>query len=94
MANLTLDGLERLLKETFRRKEIQGKAYNPKVTSCAMPMTSSSPDARKSCWKVKSSLWSNASCEEFGSAKTLITIEMYTSIMYKMRVGSGMYSLY
>ncbi len=31
LANLTLDGLERLLKETFRRKEIQGKAYNPKV---------------------------------------------------------------
>jgi RNA-directed DNA polymerase len=31
LANLTLDGLERLLKETFRRKEIQGEAYNPKV---------------------------------------------------------------
>jgi RNA-directed DNA polymerase len=31
LANLTLDGLERLLKETFRRKEIQGKPYNPKV---------------------------------------------------------------
>ena len=31
LANLTLDGLERLLKETFRRKEIQGKAHNPKV---------------------------------------------------------------
>lgn len=31
LANLTLDGLERLLKETFRRKEIRGKAHNPKV---------------------------------------------------------------
>jgi RNA-directed DNA polymerase len=31
LANLTLDGLERLLKETFRRKEIRGQAYNPKV---------------------------------------------------------------
>jgi RNA-directed DNA polymerase len=31
LANLALDGLERLLKETFRRKEIRGQAYNPKV---------------------------------------------------------------
>jgi len=31
LANLTLDGLERLLKETFRVKQIQGKSYNPKV---------------------------------------------------------------
>jgi RNA-directed DNA polymerase len=31
LANLTLDGLERLLKETFRKKEIRGKAHNPKV---------------------------------------------------------------
>ena len=28
LANLTLDGLERLLKETFRRREIRGKRYN------------------------------------------------------------------
>ncbi len=31
LANLTLDGLERLLKATFRRKAIGGKYYNPKV---------------------------------------------------------------
>ena len=31
LANLTLDGLERLLKETFRKKEIRGKCYRPKV---------------------------------------------------------------
>jgi RNA-directed DNA polymerase len=31
LANLTLDGLERLLKETFRKKVIGGKSYNPKV---------------------------------------------------------------
>ena len=31
MANLTLDGLEQLLKEIFRRKEIRGQADNPKV---------------------------------------------------------------
>jgi RNA-directed DNA polymerase len=30
-ANLTLDGLERLLKETFRKKVIQGKVHSPKV---------------------------------------------------------------
>jgi len=28
LANLTLDGLERLLKKTFRRREIRGKRYN------------------------------------------------------------------
>ncbi len=28
LANLTLDGLERLLKKTFRRREIGGKRYN------------------------------------------------------------------
>ena len=31
LANLTLDGLERLLKETFRRKKIRGQYYWPKV---------------------------------------------------------------
>ena len=31
LANLTLDGLERLLKETFRKKEIRGQCYRPKV---------------------------------------------------------------
>lgn len=31
LANLTLDGLERLLKETFRKKEIRGRCYRPKV---------------------------------------------------------------
>jgi RNA-directed DNA polymerase len=31
LANLTLDGLEKLLKDTFRRKTIHGKSYNPKV---------------------------------------------------------------
>lgn len=31
LANLTLDGLERLLKETFRKKEIHGKVHSPKV---------------------------------------------------------------
>ncbi len=31
LANLTLDGLERLLKETFRKKQVQGKLHNPKV---------------------------------------------------------------
>jgi RNA-directed DNA polymerase len=31
LANLTLDGLERLLKETFRVKGIGAKYYNPKV---------------------------------------------------------------
>jgi RNA-directed DNA polymerase len=31
LANLTLDGLERLLKETFRKRVIDGKAHNPKV---------------------------------------------------------------
>ena len=31
LANLTLDGLERLLKETFRRKKIRGQCYKPKV---------------------------------------------------------------
>src|SRR5271169_218220 len=30
-ANLTLDGLERLLKETFRKKVMQGKVHSPKV---------------------------------------------------------------
>src|ERR1700677_3760388 len=30
-ANLTLDGLERLLKETFRKKIIRGQCYRPKV---------------------------------------------------------------
>ena len=31
LANLTLDGLERLLKETFRKKVIRGQCYRPKV---------------------------------------------------------------
>jgi RNA-directed DNA polymerase len=31
LANLTLDGLERLLKETFNRKDVRWKAHNPKV---------------------------------------------------------------
>jgi RNA-directed DNA polymerase len=31
LANLTLDGLERLLKETFRKKVVGGKVHNPKV---------------------------------------------------------------
>ena len=31
LANLTLDGLERLLKETFRKKEIRGQCIRPKV---------------------------------------------------------------
>jgi RNA-directed DNA polymerase len=31
LANLTLDGLERLLKETFRKKIIRGQCYRPKV---------------------------------------------------------------
>jgi RNA-directed DNA polymerase len=31
LANLTLDGLEPLLKESFRKKQIQGKLYNQKV---------------------------------------------------------------
>jgi RNA-directed DNA polymerase len=31
LANLTLDGLERLLKETFNRKGVRWKAPNPKV---------------------------------------------------------------
>jgi len=31
LANLTLDGLERLLKETFRVRKIQGKRHHPKV---------------------------------------------------------------
>ena len=31
LANLTLDGLERLLKETFRIRQANGKVHNPKV---------------------------------------------------------------
>jgi RNA-directed DNA polymerase len=31
LANLTLDGLERLLKQTFRQRKIDGKMHNPKV---------------------------------------------------------------
>jgi RNA-directed DNA polymerase len=31
LANLTLDGLERLLKQTFRQQKIDGKMHNPKV---------------------------------------------------------------
>ncbi len=31
LANLTLDGLERLLKKTFRKKVIRGQCYRPKV---------------------------------------------------------------
>ena len=31
LANLTLDGLERLLKENFRAKTINGQPFNPKV---------------------------------------------------------------
>jgi RNA-directed DNA polymerase len=31
LANLTLDGLERLLKGTFRMRQTQGKVHNPKV---------------------------------------------------------------
>jgi RNA-directed DNA polymerase len=31
LANLTLDGLERLLKGTFRTRKAQGKVHNPKV---------------------------------------------------------------
>ncbi len=31
LANLTLDGLEQLLKEAFNRKVVQWKASNPKV---------------------------------------------------------------
>ncbi len=31
LANLTLDGLGRLLKETFRPRKIRGKLFNPKV---------------------------------------------------------------
>jgi RNA-directed DNA polymerase len=31
LANLTLDGLERLLKETFRIRQAHGKVHNPKV---------------------------------------------------------------
>ena len=33
LANLTLDGLGRLLKETFRPRKIRGKLFNPKVNS-------------------------------------------------------------
>jgi RNA-directed DNA polymerase len=36
LANLTLDGLERLLKPTFVRKATRWKANNPKVISYAM----------------------------------------------------------
>lgn len=31
LANLTLDGLERLLKQTFRERQVRGKVHNPKV---------------------------------------------------------------
>ena len=31
LANLTLDGLESLLKRTFRQRKIDGKMHNPKV---------------------------------------------------------------
>src|SRR5258707_9105195 len=31
LANLTLDGLERLLKETFRIRQAHGKVHSPKV---------------------------------------------------------------
>ena len=31
LANLTLDGLERLLKDTFRSKVIRGQFFSPKV---------------------------------------------------------------
>lgn len=31
LANLTLDGLEQLLKQTFRNKKVGGKMHNPKV---------------------------------------------------------------
>jgi len=31
LANLTLDGLEQLLKQTFRQRKIDGKMHNPKV---------------------------------------------------------------
>ena len=31
LANLTLDGLERLLKQTFRQRKIDGKMHSPKV---------------------------------------------------------------
>ena len=31
LANLTLDGLEQLLKMTFRQRKSDGKSYNPKV---------------------------------------------------------------
>ena len=52
LANLTLDGLGRLLKETFRPRKIRGKLFNPRgELSSAMPMTSSLPEARRSFWR-------------------------------------------
>jgi RNA-directed DNA polymerase len=67
LANLVLDGLEKLLDQTFRAKTVAGKPSIPKSTSFGMRMTSSSPARPRTCWKRKSapslsSSYANGAC--------------------------------
>jgi len=70
----TLDGLERLLKETFRRKEIQGKAHKSEgKTLCVMPMTSSSPGVERVTWRRSQALVERFPFDTRGFALSLKT---------------------
>jgi RNA-directed DNA polymerase len=55
LANLTLDGLERLLKQTFRAKTVGGKMHNPKVNFVRYADDFIITEARRSCWRMRSS---------------------------------------
>jgi RNA-directed DNA polymerase len=62
LANLTLDGLEKLLKQHFpREKWKDGKIWRPKVNLIRYADDFIITGATKECWKMKSSHWSSSS---------------------------------
>ncbi len=62
LANMTLDGLEQLLKVAFPRRRDGARNTGSRLTSFVMRMTSSSPARPRTCWKMKSVHWSNSFC--------------------------------
>src|SRR5208282_6787970 len=67
LANLTLDGLEKLLSKQFPRGSGRmAKSGSPRSTLSDMRTTSSSPATPKSCWKVKCAPWWSSSCRNEG----------------------------
>ena len=62
LANLTLDGLEPLLKQHFPRKYANGKTICPKINLIRYADDFIITGATKECWKMKSGHWSSSSC--------------------------------